>query len=405
MFNQNNDDKPEKMVAYVGSWGKDSPDEKSSRSGGGGIHIYALNPQDGSLAEIDHVAPQVNTGMICISPNQRHLYCTDERKNWEGSQRGGGGVHAFEIEPESGSLRYIDGTASMGVYPCHIAVDARGTYVFVCNHGEPHEGVTKVVVDEDGIYQVKMGYDDGVVAVYPVRVDGGIGRVCDVKVLMGNSTDVIEQASAHPHSVNIDFENKFAIVCDKGSDRIITYRINHASGTLELASALDAVPGSGPRHLAFHPSLPYFFTSNEINSTISSYEYDPQTGEVSFIQEAATLPKDHKADGAHNYPADVQMHPSGRFVCVSNRGHDSIAMYEIDPRTASLTPISFTSTRGNFPRALAFDPAGKFLFAANQYSGNIVCFAVDQKSGVLSPRDSTIKVPSPVCIKFVKFPS
>lgn len=99
------------------------------------------------------------------------------------------------------------------------------------------------------------------------------------------------------------------------------------------------------------------------------------------------------------------MHSSGRFVCVSNRGHDSIAMYEIDPRTASLTPISFTPTKGNFPRALAFDPAGKFLFAANQHSGNIVCFAVDQKSGVLSHTGATIKVPSPVCIKFVKFPS
>jgi 6-phosphogluconolactonase len=402
MIDQNNDDKPGKIVAYVGSWGKDSPDEKSSKSGGGGIHLYSLDPQDGSLAELDHIAPQINAGMICISPNRRYLYCTDERKNWEGSQRGGGGVHAFEIDPRRGSLRYIDGTASMGVYPCHMTVDARGTYVFVCNHGEPHEGVTKVILDEDGIYQIRMGYDDGVVAVYPVRVDGGIGRVCDVKVLTGSSLDAIEQASAHPHSVNIDPGNKFAMVCDKGSDRIITYRINHASGRLESASSLETTPGSGPRHLAFHPALPYFFTSNEINSTISSYEYDPETGEVSFIQDVATLPKDYKADGTQNYPADVQMHPNGRFVCVSNRGHDSIAMYEIDPRTASLTPVSFTPTKGNFPRALAFDPSGKYLFAANQHSGNIFSFLVNEKSGALTPTGSVLKVLSPVCIKFVK---
>jgi 6-phosphogluconolactonase len=290
MTSDKNDDTNEKIFAYVGSWGVDSPDAKSSKSGGGGIHLCLLDLEHGSLKALEHVSKDINVGMICLSPDGKYLYCTDERSNWEGRPAAGGGVHAFAVDAVTGSLRTIDGTASMGVYPCHITVDSSGMYVFVSNHGEPSHRVTKVVPDAEDRFRVETQYDDGVVAVYPIRRDGGLGHVCDVKILTGRSIDPLEQASAHPHSVNIDPENKFAFVCDKGSDRIITYRVERATGTLEFVSSLATVPGAGPRHLAFHPSLPYFFTSNEINSTVSSYEFDPQTGAVAFVQEASTLP-------------------------------------------------------------------------------------------------------------------
>lgn len=273
----------------------------------------------------------MNAGIVCTSHDKRFIYTVDERKDL-GSRRGaGGGVYSFAIEQDTGSLRLINKTESMGAYPCFITTDATGSYVFVCNHGNHTDVVTRVVVRE-GKFEVLAQYDDGTVAMFPVREDGGLGEVRDVQILTGSSFNPTYQASPHPHSINVDPTSKFVIVCDKGADKIIVYRIDYENGRLVPNSPphISTDAGYGPRHLVFHPSLNYVFICNETNSSVSSYAFDHHSGTLTFINNLATIPADYVPKNpsdpfASNYPADIQVHPSGGFVCVSNRGDNSIA--------------------------------------------------------------------------------
>ncbi len=412
MTTANIDKQPRKVYAYVGTWGSDLHDEQNSKGSSGGIHVFLLDQNDGSLIKVSHVSGDVNAGIVCISPDQRFLYSVDERKDLDGRSGAGGGICSYAIDPETGFLAFINSTQSMGAYPCYIAIDSGGTHVLVSNHGNHTDVVTRVVVDDQGKYRVDIQYDHGSIAMFPVRENGSLGEACDVKVLTGSSIDPDFQMSPHPHSINIDITNKFAIVCDKGTDRIITYRINYDEGKLVPNSPpfFAAVPGSGPRHLAFHPDLPYLFINNEINSTIDSYSFDTDTGELALVHGLRTLPPDYVPEDpsdpfAKNYPADIQIHPTGKYVCVSNRGHNSIATYKIDQKSAKLTLLGFTPTQGAITRALSFDPSGRFLFAANQRTGSIVSFLFDVENGKLSPTGAVTQISNPVCIKFAKFPT
>lgn len=405
----NKNKKAEKVYAYVGTWASDLHDEQNSENSSGGIHVFLLE-QDGQLTHLSNVSEDVNAGILCISSDQRYLYSVNERKNLGGIRGNGGGVCSYAIEPETGLLQYINSTQSMGAYPCYISIDGTGSYVFVCNHGHHMDVVTRVIKKNGGKYTVKPQYDDGNVVMFPVREDGGLGDACDVKLLTGSSVDPFFQASAHPHSVNVDLTDKFVIACDKGTDRIVLYKINFGEGKLmpNVPPYVTTSRGTGPRHLAFHPSLPYLFINNETNSSVSSYLFDTKTGDLVFVNNLPTIPSDYVPEDpsdqfAANHPADIQIHPNGKFVCISNRGHNSIATYKIDVETAKLTLIDYTPTQGAIPRAISFDPSGRFLFVANQRSGSIVSFLIDAEKGNLKPTGATTYISNPVCIKFVKF--
>ena len=406
-----NKEKLERIYAFVGTWASDLHVENNSKSSSGGIHVFSLDQENGQLTYLSNVSSDVNAGILCISPDQQYLYSVNERKDLDGIQGNGGGVCSYAIEPKTGSLRFINSTQSMGAYPCYITIDGTGSYVFVCNHGHHTDVITRVIKNNDEKFVVKAQYDEGNVVMFPVREDGGLGDACDVKLLTGSSVDPFFQATAHPHSVNVDPSSTYVIACDKGADKIVIYKINYGRQKLvpNVPPYLATLPGTGPRHLAFHPSLPYLFVNNETNSSISSYLFDSNTGDLVFVDSQTTIPADYvPADPydqfARNQTADIQVHPNGRFVCVSNRGHNSIATYQIDEVSAKLSLVGYTPTRGEIPRAIGFDPSGRYLFVANQRTGNIVSFLVDTESGNLKPTGTTTHISNPVCIKFVKFP-
>ena len=286
---------------------------------------------------------------------------------------------------------------SMGVNPAYITIDATGTRVLTSNHGN-YDPVVRVT-ERKGVPKIEKVYDDGTVAIYPVRDDGTLAPASDVVVLERLSgPDPIAQQSAHAHSVNFDPSNSFVIVCDKGADRIYTYRVDPGSFTLTDEKFFETVPGISPRHSAFHPTRPYVFVINERASTVSSLEYDASTREVNHIQSIATIPSDFTT---RNTTADIRVHPNGRFVYGSNRGHDSIAIYSVDEATGELMTIDIVSTLGQTPRGFNFDPSGRYIFVANQGSNSIVTFEVNPDSGMLTPTGAEAEALKPACIKFL----
>jgi 6-phosphogluconolactonase len=244
-----------------------------------------------------------------------------------------------------------------------------------------------------------VNYGTGSVAVLAIRDDGSLGDSTAFVQHSGSSVNPKRQQGPHAHSVNLSPDNRFAIVADLGLDQVLVYRFDASSGSLQPNDPPFArvAPGAGPRHFTFHPSGRFAYVINELASTVTAFNWDARRGVLSEIQTISTLPKDFSGE---NYTAEVVVHPNGRFLYGSNRGHDSIAVFSID-RQGKLTFIETTPTQGSFPRNFALDPTGRWLFAANQRSDNVVLFRVDPKTGRLSPANRTIRVGSPVCVRFL----
>jgi len=231
-----------------------------------------------------------------------------------------------------------------------------------------------------------------------VKPDGTLERASDVAILeRTQSVDKVTQRSAHAHSVNWDPSQRMVVACDKGCDRVYTYLVANGSHTLADGKVVKTEPGIAPRHSSFHPRLPYVFIVNERQSSLSSYQYDAQTGDIRLVQTIPTIPADYTMN---NSPADVHVHPNGKFVYSSNRGHNSIAIFRIDEASGRMTLVDIVSTQGATPRGFNFEPGGRFLFAGNQGTGNVVTFTVDGESGKLTPTGAKAEVPRPVCIQF-----
>jgi 6-phosphogluconolactonase len=386
-----------KLYAYVGSWTRGG---LSGTGGGGGIRVFTVDMSDGSLTLVSQTGPEqddLNAGNVCISPDGRFLYAVNEIANLNGKVGAGGGVLAFAINQQNGSLTFLNGQQSMGVHPCWLAIDQTGSRLLVANHG--NNAILRVV-KKNGVPEIENLFDDGTVSMYPLKPDGRMEPACDVAILERTHGVVPNaQASAHAHSVNFDPSHRFAIACDTGADRIYVYQITPGSRTFGAAKPFSTAPGKAPRHSAFHPRLPYFFVTNEQESSLSSFHFDSRTGEVRPIQTARTVPADYS--GPRNSPADVRVHPNGKFVYGSNRGHDSIAIFKIDEATGNMTPVDIVKVLGANPGEFNFEPSGKFLFVANVVTDNVVTFAVDPDSGKMTPTGAKIDVPKPQCVHFV----
>ncbi|OYV80789.1 MAG: 6-phosphogluconolactonase, partial [Planctomycetia bacterium 21-64-5] len=243
-------------------------------------------------------------------------------------------------------------------------------------------------------------YGGGSVCCLPI---GGDGRLAEASAFVqhhGKSTNPGRQEAPHAHSVNLDPANHFAFVADLGLDEVLVYRFNSDKGSLRANEppAAKVKPGSGPRHFAFHPSGRFAYVINELSSTITAFGYDAAKGVLTEVQTIGTLPDGFKGE---NWTAEVQVHPSGKFVYGSNRGHNSIAAFAVDVQTGRLTPIGHESSGGKTPRNFGIDPSGSFLLAANQDSDNIAVLAIDTATGKLNSTGQEIKVSKPVCVKFV----
>jgi 6-phosphogluconolactonase len=237
------------------------------------------------------------------------------------------------------------------------------------------------------------------VTIFPIEPDGSLGDATDMKQYQGSSVNRDRQEASHAHSIVLDPANRFAYSCDLGADRIMIFRFDTRNGKLLPAESpwIEVKAGAGPRHLAFHPTGNYLFVLNELNSTVTAFKRNPEKGSLQERQTLTTLPRDFT--GA-NTGADVHISPNGRFLYCSNRGHDSIAIFKIDPSNGALSALGHEPTRGLTPRNFAIDSTGAFLLVANQKSDNIVVFRLDHKTGRPRVTGQVTQVPAPVCLKF-----
>jgi 6-phosphogluconolactonase len=342
--------------------------------GSKGIYVCRFRPSSGKLTAVELAAETPNPSFLAVDPASRYLFAANETGDFQGAKTGS--VSSFVIDRHSGKLRALNTVASHGTDPCHLTVDKAGTHVLVAN------------------------YSSGSVAVLPVKADGMLGEASDVKQHLGSSVDPERQKEPHAHNVILTPDNRFAVVADLGLDKLLVYRFDPAAGTLTPNDPPygSVKPGSGPRHIALHPNGRYAYVISEMGNTITAFDWDGERGSFNELQSVRTLPKDFKGE---NTTAEIAIHPSGRFLYGSNRGHDSIAVYAIDPANGKLTFVEDVATLGKEPRNFALDPTGAYLFAANQNSNTVVVLRINPKNGRLTPAGEKLDVFSPVCVTFV----
>lgn len=339
-----------------------------------GIYRLAFDPSSGSLGEPTLVAEAENPSFLAVHPSRRFLYAVNEVDRFRGQP--GGGASAFALDPKAGTLTALNAESTVGGGPCHLSVDRTGKALLVANYG------------------------GGSVAALPIGEDGRLGRATAFLQHQGSSVNKARQSGPHAHSINVDPGNRFAVAADLGLDKLFIYRLDPARAALvpNDPPSISVEPGAGPRHFAFHPDGKRAYVINELNSTINIFDYDQERGVLTDREAIRTLPKDFP--GA-SYTAEVQVHPSGKFVFGSNRGEDTIAVFAVDPSNGLLTRVEVEASGGKTPRNFGIDPTGRYLLAANQDSDSIVVLAINTETGELTPTGRTVVVPKPVCVKFV----
>jgi 6-phosphogluconolactonase len=314
----------------------------------------------------------INPSYLAVHPRTGYVYTVHEKGTFEGKP--GGGVIALVVDPENGDVRLLNKQSSGGEDPCYINIERSGRYALVAN------------------------YTSGNVAMLPIAPDGSLEPASHTYQHTGSSIHPDRQDKPYAHCILPDPTNTFAVACDLGIDKLLVYRMDLDAGQLLNHNEVSVTPGSGPRHLVFHPEGRYAYLACELNSTVLAFTWDPEGGMLEEFQNVRTLPTGY--DG-RNLPADIHLTPEGQFLYVSNRGHDSFACYEVSPESGMLTLKHHTSTGGAEPRGFAIDPTGKFLLAANQNSNNLLPFLIDPGMGQLSRIGDEIQVSMPVCVKFV----
>ncbi len=364
------DNKMKEMLVYIGTYTSGKGKSKSD-----GIYVYKMNLESGELSPYKTVENVIEPSYITIDKKRKYLYAVNETETYEGKKSGA--VSAFAIDEKTGDLTFLNKQPSLGGAPCFIIVSENEKFVLVAN------------------------YLGGNVSSFPVQKDGKLGASIDLQQNIGTGPNKDRQEAAHAHSINLDEKNHFAFVCDLGIDKIFIYEFDKKTGKLSPNPAqkfFQAKPGAGPRHFVFHPNSKIAFVINELDSTITSLDYDSKRGTLKEIQTVSTLPEGFKGS---NTCADLHVSPNGKFLYGSNRGHDSIVSFKIEDKTGKLDFVEHTSTQGKTPRNFAISPDGKFLLAANQNSDSIVVFRINETSGKLTATGNKANVPKPVCLKII----
>ena len=338
-----------------------------------GIYVADVDLLAGTIANVRVAAESDNPSFVAIHPNGKWLYAACEVADFAGTKAGS--VAGFSIDAETGKLTLLNHQSTQGGAPCHLVVDRSGKCVLSANYG------------------------GGSVCVHPLETDGKLGKATSFVQHQGKSVDPRRQEAPHAHSINVDPANRFAFAADLGLDLVLSYHFDADKGTLAANPSGNAKlkPGAGPRHFAFRPDGRFAFTNNEIHSTVTALKYDAEHGALTEVNTVSTLPAGFTGN---NSTAECQAHPNGRFVYVSNRGHNSIAIFSVDGESGKLTHVGNESTQGKTPRNFSIDPTGTLLLAENQASDNVVVFRIDGATGKLSATGCTVEVPSPVCAKF-----
>jgi len=340
-----------------------------------GIYAFRYDPKSADATSLGLAAETANPSFLAASPDQRFLYAVNELTEYQGASSGA--VTAFAINPGDGKLTQLNESASRGADPCYISFDRTGKYVLVAN------------------------YTGGSIVVFPVSQDGHLEPASAFVQHQGRGQNPERQEGPHAHWIETTPDNRLALVADLGLDEILIYRFDAKTGTLmpndPPFGKTDAV--AGPRHVSLHPNGKFVYVIDELSSTITVFAFDSSHGSLQALQAISTLPADFKGK---NDTAEIHVHPNGKFLFASNRGHDSIAVFSIDQNTGKLSFTADFPTGGKTPRNFELDPGGTHLLVANQDSGNIVTFTIDQQNGRLTSTGQERKVPSPVSLRFVK---
>ncbi len=337
-----------------------------------GIQRARFDSATGRLSAPELAAALTNPSFLAIHPDRQKIYAAGEV--FKGGRSGT--VTALAIDPKSGRLTQLNQQSSEGSGPCHLSVDKTGRNVLVANYGS------------------------GSIACLPLDNDGRLSPATSFMQHTGSSVNPQRQKEPHAHWIEPDSANRFVLACDLGLDKVLAYQFDPRRGTLTPATPpyTATKPGAGPRHLAFHPGGRFAYVINELDSTIAAYAWDAKTGELSELQRRSTLPAGFTNNSSC---AEIAVHPSGKFLYGSNRGHDSIAVFAIDESTGLITAVQHESTQGKTPRFFAIDPTGRWLLACNQGSDSVVLFRIDPQTGRLTPGGQKIEVVSPVSLVFV----
>ena len=346
---------------YVGTYTKK---EGHVDGKGKGIYLLNQNPSTGNLKLVGTAAEITNPSFVKAGKMGKYLYSVSELGTQDAES---GFVYSFEIQ-EDGSLTNIGKLSTGGFAPCHIALDRSGKFAFVSN------------------------YIGGVVMVYKIGSDGSLEKSQELKL---DNPD-----SAHAHSVKISGDNRYAYIADLGNDKIWIYHFNIMNGTLKPHDQrfIELKKGAGPRHLSFAKNGSFVYSVNELNSTVSAFKIE-KNGSLKHIQDISALPSSFVQPNA---AADIHIHPLGKFLYTSNRGHNSIAIFEIHPDTGLLTHVDYVPVAGKTPRNFAISPFGKYLYAASQDTGNITTYKINEETGKLKPQEPVFEIKTPVCLEFVK---
>ncbi len=332
---------------------------------GTGIYIYSMNPETGKLKYLGVSPSSVNPSYLVIHPNKKYLYSANETDS--------GYISSFSLK-DSSTLEFINSVPSNGASPCYVSIDNSGKYLFASN------------------------YNSGSVTSVPINPDGSLGEPVSIIRNTGKSINKQRQSSPHAHSIIPSLSGNLIYSADLGADLIYCYKIDTTTGQLSTVSKTSITPGSGPRHIAFHPNKKWLYELNELKGTVNAFMIDSVSGTLFFLQSNSLL--NVKDDGS--LAADIHITSSGRFLYASVRDPENIiAIYSINQKDGSLNSIGNVSTGGKTPRNFVIDPDGKFLLVANQNSDSIITFRIDPKSGKLKQVGGAVNVPSPTCIKFL----
>lgn len=338
-----------------------------------GIYAYRYNAADGGMSSLGLVAEVPNPSFLALHPDGEYLYAVNEGDSDSPTD---GSISAFSVDQATGVLTFLNKVDSMGAAPCHLVVDRSGKFVFAAN------------------------FVGGNVVSYRLNSDGSIGERASLIQHEGSSVHARQEAP-HAHEVVVSSDNSHLFVPDLGMDRVMAYQINAESGGLTANDPPAAVlnPGTGPRHMEFHPDGDHAYVIGEINSTITTFAYDAATSAFSSKQVISTLPADFEGQSS---TAEIEISADGNFVYGSNRGDDSIVVFAVDAAEKTLSLVEHAPIQGETPRNFVIDPSGAFLFSENQNTNDIVQFSRDAASGKLTPTGQVLTdSPSPVCMVFL----
>jgi 6-phosphogluconolactonase len=355
---------PGRLAVYVGTY---------TTGGSRGIYRFELDPDSGAATDPVLAGESENPSFLALHPNGRMLYAVNEVETFGGEPTGA--VSAFAIDAATGALARLNQQPSRGMAPCHLVVDKAGRHLLVAN------------------------YSSGSVAVLPLGTDGRLQPATALRQHTGRGPNAARQQGPHAHAVAFDAAERFVFAADLGADRIFIGRFDAATGSLEPNDPDAAVlePGSGPRHLAWHPSGTHLYAINELHSTVTVFRYDASRGALAAVQTITTLPAGLTG---RNTAAEIAVSPDGRLLYGSNRGDDSLAAFTIDAASGTLAAAGHVPTGGRTPRHFAIDASGRWLLAANQDSDSITVFRLDPATGRPSPTGRPVTISKPVCVLF-----